>query len=143
MNRRILLLGGLAGATALGAWPLVSSTDEDIIEMVVRKRLDYLKLDPEGVHRFARDMAAIRSVSRARLKMLAGIKPIYTHFHLSDNNNSLSDLLRHGEDRIVGSYLISSDFFLSGADESRVVNYLGLLDPSRPCGNPFARHVMT
>jgi hypothetical protein len=142
MNRRTLLFGSLAGVTALVAWPVVSSSDEDIIEMVVRKRLDYLKLEPEGVRRFARDMVALHTVSRARLKILAGIKPIYTRFDLSAGDNWLSNLLRHGEDKIAASYLICSDFFTNNADETRQVQYAGLLDPLRACSNPFARRMV-
>jgi hypothetical protein len=71
--------------------------------------------------------------------MIGGMRPIYTRYALSSADNALSHMLRHGEDRIVASYLISSDFFTSGADVTRVVHCEGLLNPGRACGNPFAR----
>jgi hypothetical protein len=141
MNRRALLLSGFVGTAALVAWPAMTTTDEYVIEMVVRKRLDYLKLDAEGVRRFARDTVALHSVSHVRLKALATLKPIYERFYLSAGTNSLANLLRHGEERIVGSYLISSDFFVNDSDESRIVQYQSMLDPMRACGNPFARRI--
>jgi hypothetical protein len=37
-------------------------------------------------------------------------------------------------------YLLSTDFFLHGADESRRVHYVGFVDPYvTPCSNPLAR----
>ena len=41
-------------------------------------------------------------------------------------------------------FLLSSDFFALGADESKTVRYRGYYDPVRQvdrCGNPFARPV--
>jgi hypothetical protein len=139
MKRRIFILSGLVGVSALAAWRFANGNDADTIAMVVRKRLDYLKLDPAGVQRFASDMAALHVISSARMHVLSSITPLYIRFPLSSGDNTLADKLRHGEDRIVSSYLISSDFFANGADESRTVNYLGMLDPLRACGNPFAQ----
>jgi hypothetical protein len=107
--------------------------------MVVRRRLDYLRLEPQGVRRFAQDMAGRHVISSARMHLLSGFKSVYRRYPLSSGHNSMAYKLRHGEDRVVGAYLISSDFFINGADESRLVNYLGMLDPRTACGNPFAR----
>ncbi len=44
------------------------------------------------------------------------------------------------EERICTAFLMSSDFFKNGADESRPVRYLALYEPTRiGCANPFAR----
>jgi hypothetical protein len=44
------------------------------------------------------------------------------------------------QDRICESFLMSSDFFRNGADESKPVRYLALYQPRRAgCTNPFAR----
>jgi hypothetical protein len=107
--------------------------------MVVHRRLDYLKLDPDGVRRFARDLITKHVISRSKIRVLSGIAPLYTRYELSSGSNSLAYLLRHGEDRIVSSYLISSDFFIKGSDDTRVVHYVGFIDSHRACGNPFAR----
>jgi hypothetical protein len=140
MKRRELILGGLGVAlTASASWRFVSTRPQDVIALVVRRRLDYLRIEPEGLRQFASDLAAQHVVSDARLRALAEFAPIYETWALSSGRNELSYLLRHGEDRIVSTYLISSDFFINGSDESREVRYLGLLDGSRPCANPFAR----
>ncbi|MGD9843506.1 MAG: hypothetical protein AB7U99_11535 [Steroidobacteraceae bacterium] len=139
MKRRTFLYSGAVAISALAAWQLSKGSDEETIAMVVRRRLDYLKLEPDGLRKFAHDMAQLHVIFSARMRALSSISPIYTRFSLSAANNSLANLLRHGEDRIVSSYLISSDFFINGTDESRVVNYLGMIDPLRACGNPFAR----
>lgn len=116
--------------------------EEQTIEMVLRRRLDYLDLDPAGVRQFAHDMAQLHVLSRQRLRMLSFMSPVYERLKLSDGGNSLAQLLRHGEDRLVSTYLLGSDFFVNGADTARPVKYLGLLDARHACGNPFARAVV-
>jgi hypothetical protein len=139
MKRRTFVLLGMVAATSVIALEVGDSSDEDAIAMVVRRRLDYLKLDPEGLRRFSRDLAAKHVISSAKFHLLSGIRPVYTRYPLSSGSNRLAYLLRHGEDRIVSNYLISTDFFIKGSDETRVVQYLGLIDSRRACGNPFAR----
>lgn len=139
MKRRTFVLAGIGAASAAAAWQFIDVSTESTIEAIVRKRLDYLKLDPDGVRRFAKDAAALHNVSNFRMHMIGGLAPIYSRYAMSSGHNSLAYLLRHGEDRIVGSYLISSDFFTNGADMTRVVHYERMLDPRRACGNPFAR----
>jgi hypothetical protein len=139
MRRRTFLLSGAAVISALAAWQYFGANVVDVIQMIVRKRLDYLALDPEGLERFAHDMAALHINSKARLQTVSFLRPAYVRFPLSSGHNRFAYLLRHGEDRIVSTYLISSDFFVNGMNESRVVSYLGLPDPLRACGNPFAR----
>ena len=136
------MLSGIAAAAALGAWPvLFGRRAPEVIAMILRRRLDYLELDPDGVRQFARDIATLNVISRSRLYLLAVIAPAYSHFSLSSGHSNIAYALRHGEDRIVSTYLISSDFFINGSDTTRVVRYLGMLDPLRACGNPFARRV--
>jgi hypothetical protein len=83
-------------------------------------------------------MAAKHVISNGRLRFLDVIKPLYMHVSMSPGSR-IGNALRHGEERIVTNYLLSSDFFINGADESRVVRYLGYYDPIRACGNPFAQ----
>jgi hypothetical protein len=139
MKRRTFILAGLGASSSLVAWQFAGPNEEESIAMVVRRRLDYLTLDLEGLRRFSRDMAALHAISSARMHLIWGTRLIYSRFRLSSGNNALAFMLRHGEDRIVSTYLISSDFFVNGTDERQVVNYLGLPDPRRACGNPFAR----
>jgi hypothetical protein len=141
MKRRYFLLSGLAGVCGLAAWRFACSSDEAAVAKVVHKRLSYLNLDPAGVQQFARDLTAARFISSARLQFIDAVGPLYTRPALSSDNR-LDNAVRHGEDRVVTLYLLSSDFFKHGADESRIVSYLHYYDPMIACGNPFARPVI-
>jgi hypothetical protein len=101
-----------------------------------------LKLDPDGVHAFAKDQSKaafnkkIPTYNRLRYHLLAAAMPSYKrNFRSIDKRSRLAKF----EDNLVANYLLSSDFFLNGADESRVVKYVAYYDPLRPCQNPFAR----
>jgi hypothetical protein len=111
------------------------------VAVIVFKRLDYLKLDEQGVRQFARDYAARHLISEGKLRMVAAAGLLYTHLPIS-GASFLTSGIHHGEDRIVTKYLLSTDFFQSGADESQTVQYLGFYDPLHGCGNPFARPVI-
>ncbi len=143
MTRRSFVLALLAGlGLAAGAtWRLTRGNDAETIEAVVRKKLGYLKLDPEGLRRFAGDLAERRLISRSRLRVLRAAGPLYMRLAL-DGDNFLAHAVLHGEERITTLYLLSSDFFINQADESRTVRYLGYYDPLRACANPFARRAM-
>jgi hypothetical protein len=138
MTRRRLLVGTGVVIGGYAGWRYSFSSDEEAFVTVVRRRLDYLKLDLDGVYAYARDLAARHVISNGRLRFLNVIKPLYDHATLSPSSR-FGGALRHGEERVVTNYLLSSDFLINGADESRVVRYLGYYDPLRACGNPFAQ----
>ena len=143
-KRRQFLAAGIAGVTGLMTWRFIRSSDENAIIAVLQKRLDYLLLDENGLHAFARDLIAQRIIARNKLRMLDVAGPIYTQLSVTSYGNALTHAVRHGEERIVSLYLLSSDFFLTGADETRMVRYLGYYDPirnPRPSSNPFARPI--
>ena len=129
------LIGGLVG---IGGWRFYRSRDEDTIVVVLRKRLDYLDLDEAGLRAFAADLTARRIVSSTRLKLIGTFMPVYVRLRL-DGHNTVEVALRHGAERIVSNYLLSSDFFVNGADLTRPVRYLGFYDPLKACSSPFAR----
>lgn len=73
----------------------------------------YLQLDPDGVRQYLADYSRYR--------------------------DPLSRYSRLPED-FYTRYLLSTDFFRWGADESRQVRYVAFADPYvSPCGNPLAR----
>jgi len=139
-SRRTFLAVACAGLLGAGGWRFFRAHDEDAILMVLRKRLDYLKLDPAGMQAFARDLASRKLLSRTRLRLMMTFGPLYRRFDLN-GQNFLAVAIRHGEERIVSNYLLSSDFFINGADQSRIVQYLGFYDPLHACSNPFAQFV--
>jgi hypothetical protein len=81
-------------------------------EQQLRAHFDYLNLDPAGVERYFADYRSYRAALSPRLPLPSDV---YTR------------------------YLLSSDFFRHGADESRTVEYVGFYDPDvTPCNNPLA-----
>jgi hypothetical protein len=138
-TRRRFLLSLAGGFSALVVWRGLGSTQADAIAAVLHKRLDYLQLDDAGVAAFARDLIARGYVSPFRLRFVSAIRPLYERLPMAGHSR-IEDVVRHGEERIVTLYLLSSDFFIHGADMARTIRYVGFYDPvARPCSNPFAR----
>jgi hypothetical protein len=117
-----------------------TANSRDSIVAVLHKCLGYLKLDERGVVRFADDLIARDIVSGPRLEIIGAAGPLYTHLSMAAHN-IVYDGIRHGEERIITYYLLSTDFFSAGQNETRVIQYLGFYDPLRTCGTPFASHV--
>ena len=147
MNRRRLLLGGLGivGVAGIGAWGFGRMAARGQIEAALRRRLAFLRLDEAGVHAFAKDQVAallgkrMPTWNRLRYHFLSAVAPSFKRYYrLADKRSRIAK----AEDSLVANYLLSSDFFLNGADESRTVKYVAFYDPLHPCGNPFARPVV-
>jgi hypothetical protein len=145
IKRRRILLGalGVVATASLGLWGADVFTQSEIASSV-RRRLSFLKLDEAGLHAFARDQVASVLAKRPtwyRIKF-----HIRMMFSKSGPNWGVSTDHRSRREHIVDNlatmYLLSSDFFLNGADESRSVRYVALFDPMRACDNPFARPVV-
>ncbi len=142
-TRRRFLLGGLAVAAVagLGAIGLGPAAAASHIATVVRRKLPFLKLDEEGLHAFAKDQVSALLAKRPtwnRLKYhyLSMFAKQFTRYNRSNDTRTR---VQRMEDNFVSTYLLSSDFFINGADESRVIKYMGFYDPLHPCGNPFWR----
>ena len=70
--------------------------------------------------------------------------PVYTQITSHLEQNQLIQNLKHGEERIASLYLLSSDFFRNGGDESKLVRYVEIYEPFYKfgaCKMPFARPV--
>lgn len=93
--------------------------------MALEKNLGYLQMREEDRERFARDFAAEAPMAEGRL---------------TERERWSGARIEALEERICATFLMSSDFFKNGADESRPVRYLALYEPSKAgCTNPFAR----
>lgn len=144
-SRRVFLAAAAAGIATVATWRYQRGSEEDAVIAVLQKRLGYLKLDAQGLRAFARDLVGARIVSAGRLRLIAAAAPVYSRLDLSSYPRVLTHTLRHGEERLVSLYLLSSDFFPNGADETRIVRYRAYYDPVRDphlCRNPFARPVV-
>ena len=138
MRRRQVLLTftGLAACGALAAGGLSLTSEAEAVAAVVRKRLSYLRLDHDEVDRFARDFTAQHVMSVRKLRALSASRMVYD---LTPQSwiGFLSPSVSFGEERIVTTFLLSSDFF-PDRDESRVVRYREIFD-GQLRSNPFAR----
>ena len=111
-----LTVGALAARASIGrAFDGVSSRLLALVlspEEQLRVHFSYLTLDAPGVGEYLADYERYRG-RLPRFRRLSA--DFYTR------------------------YLMSTDFFRTGADESRIVRYVGFYDPDQtPCGNPFA-----
>jgi hypothetical protein len=78
----------------------------------LRAHFNYLRLDPAGIEEYFAD-----------------------YLRYGDGFSRHSPL----PPEVYTRYLLSTDFFRNGADESRLVTYIGFYDPAlTPCNNPFA-----
>ncbi|HUN91826.1 MAG TPA: hypothetical protein VMU33_07205 [Burkholderiaceae bacterium] len=151
ITRRRLLVGGLAlaGLATAGFFTGRVAAQAEIVA-ILHRRLAFLKLDDADLHAFAKD----------QIDTLLAKRPTWNrwkyHFHELVSPSSGTQFapqvaLQAGqpaparsrreqiEDSLVSTFLMSSDFFSQGADESKPVRYQGFYDPMRACGNPFAR----
>jgi hypothetical protein len=142
-SRRAFL--GLVATTVLGAivatraWFVVGARPAPVLVAVLRRRLDYLRLEPDGLARFAADyLEQLSPATRRRLSWLAAVSPLYPAW-LSPVTPVFGPRLAHFEAELVSAFLLSSDFFHFGADENRLVRYVTYYDPYAACGNPFFR----
>ena len=105
---------------------------------VLRKHLGYLNINESDFQRFAAEFPLpSRSVSRMSWAGIAA--PVYSWTGLGKLVPATSRF-RRLEENIVGTFLLSTDFFWRGSDEEREILYVGYYDPyQRPCQNPFAR----
>jgi hypothetical protein len=138
LTRRQFIDVTLGGLVVASGWRYWHSNQEEAVLLVLRKRLDYLQLDPQGMRTFAADLVSRRLLSPMRLKLIGAVAPLYKRVGFN-GHDWLQQTVRHGEERVVSSFLLSSDFFVNGADTTRIVRYLGIYDPLKACSNPFAR----
>jgi hypothetical protein len=143
ISRRIALrylCSTLALAVSAPVIRYATASSKASIVAVLHKCLGYLKLDEAGVQRFADDLIERDLISAERLHIIGAAGPLYSHLSMT-THNMVYDGIRHGEERIITNYLLSTDFFSAGQDETRLIRYLGFYDPVLACGNPFASSV--
>jgi hypothetical protein len=123
MRRRRFLLGGL-GLVLLASVGVVGGgfVTEWEIASAVRRRLSRLKLNEAGVRAFANDqigalLAKRPTWNRLKSRMRAALAtPVVVQYGGSRDTRSKRERI---EDYWATAFLLSSDFFANGADESR------------------------
>ncbi len=137
-SRRTVLKSLLAfGGAALGGLWVFAPSYQAILEQTILSRLSYLKHDGDSVKRFIADYEQAYKKGRVRV-LIIGFSRMFADYRVP----YLSRRLESFEEFVLERYLRSTDFFLHGADESRVLRYVAFADPYQsPCFNPFAKLV--
>ena len=143
ISRRGLLwsAASVVAVTGLGVIGFGPMTARAQIASHIRRRLHFLRLEEEGLQTFARDQvdAILKkrpTWNRMKYHFMSVLPKPISKYNRSNDARSRTDRI---EDNFVTTYLLSSDFFINGADASQTVHYIGFYDPMHPCGNPFAR----
>ena len=141
-RRRLLIAGGataVAGAAAgaglyFGALPL---TVRHWAADVVRRHLPGVPIDEDGLQRFARDVSLDRELigTKHRQKLIASFHAMPSDAWRFDGARKLAEEM---ERRVLGAFLVSSDFFPDAGKRTQPVRYSGILTA---CSNLFARYV--
>lgn len=119
-------------ATATAAFGLTSfkflSYFTNTTAKVIADELHFLKLDPAGIEQFVSDHFKNKDILfRLRLKGYCFL--------------GLVSVESEKVKKIVNLYLLSTDFFANGMDETRTIKYVAYYNPYlRPCMNPFSHN---
>jgi hypothetical protein len=145
MKRRSVLLGAASLVALVGLGVAGAEISEGQIAEAIRRRLSFLKFDDAGLHRFARDYEGAMLQKRPswyRWKYhfhSLFSKPPGAQWGISNDTRTRKE---HLEDDLATLFLLSSDFFENGANESITIQYVQLYDPTTPCNHWFARPVI-
>jgi len=127
----------VAGILALTGLYAYENRYRDLVVSVLRRNLAYLNLDEIDLYAFADEFVADRGTFGMRGHLLALAFPVLDRV---DFLNPRQEQMERFEYRVVSRFLLSTDFFWNGADESRPIRYVSYNSPfQRACGNPFAQ----
>lgn len=135
----ITVATSVVGFSLLGWWRLRSGGSDSVgsVADLIRRRLSYLDLEEAGLERFSENVEAV--MKRIEIPPIRTSDVPESHVIEGVAFQINNGAVRFYEDTLVRKFLLSSDFFLEGADESRTVQYLGWFDEFAPCRNPFAQ----
>ena len=143
-RRKFLKAGAIAiAAGGLGGWLLFRKSRAQIMYEALRRELFYLKISEEDARRFAADLSRKMYIgSRFRGVRIHAYQLYATYYRTMNRQVTVQDVHLSYEkfnQFVVVNFLLSSDFFLNGANEAVPVRYKGLYDPGvHPCANPFS-----
>ncbi len=126
-RRKFLAVAGMGGlVAAVLSFRFVATSTEDAVVNRIIKELNFLKLNRDGVVKFVADYTATMG-KKAKLMLKS-----YSFMGMNASNSQKINTL-------LNAYMLSTDFFINGMDESKEVKYIGMYDPyNRPCAHPFS-----
>lgn len=143
MKRRSFIKMLAAGTAILGVFGGIQLAQrrEDLMEAIIRRKLSYLKIESEGLNQYIQDFLQTRDKVWNKSWSKLQAYDFYGKFHaiipVSEESNFHFNYTDYTED-LVRNYLLSTDFFISGMDESKELEYLGFFNPHKyPCRNPL------
>lgn len=129
-RRKFLEFIGIGGALVLlpiSIFVAVKSLEDIAIDLITQE-FHYLKLDPEGVRKYAQDY-----LQKDKPGIASNIK--WRSYYVLNFNANDSDNIKF----LVTYYLLSSDFFMNKMDESKTVRYMGINHQyTAPCSSHFS-----
>jgi len=151
MNRRKFMFRSILLVIATGFlylfwWWRARLSPQDcrgVIVAVLRRRLDYLDLDPKGLRQFAAEVhESLDPYVRERFTKCSLFLPVYGLFDSWAMSGDMRASYLGLCDPLVTKYLLVTGFFPPGGaspDLSKTLSYVpGSLLARPPCGNPWA-----
>jgi hypothetical protein len=134
-RRKFLISGGALLTVGVSGWAYTREfTYRNLIISVLHRKLAYMTLDEASLRTFADAFVNDYGTLGLKGEGLALSRPV---FPIVDSPGT--DEVTRFENRVVSKFLLSSDFFRNGADETRLITYVAYYNPySLACANPFA-----
>ncbi|HEY4154324.1 MAG TPA: hypothetical protein VGM24_02830 [Puia sp.] len=135
---RLTALAATAGIAAGGGYVFFEDF-ESLARKIILKDTASLKIDPPEFDKFFKDVKKYRKWDA--LFPPAHRQLIKWHYYIDNPLFSLPYATSYDTNRskIVGTFLLSTDFFLNKMDSSKPLRYRALFDPYLyPCSNPFS-----
>src|SRR5262245_5406454 len=127
-RRFLIFAAAAAGIPAVyAAWKWHRGNPADVIIAILRRRVGYLSVEQGSFERFAQEYLKFRARYESELVRLS-VFSLPLQFFSPYAWLKQGHALRRLEDNVVSLYLLSTDFFRNGADQSRAVRYEGFYD---------------
>jgi hypothetical protein len=136
VTRRQLLTAALAAPLGLTGWYVHEHDFKGLVLHVLQARLNSLRLEAD-LNQFADNFYADVGTYGFRGRLLALGYPVLDRVDFLDLREADQEKFEY---RVVSRFLLSTDFFRNGADETRPVSYVAYNSPyHHACGSPFAQ----
>jgi hypothetical protein len=139
ITRRRLIGTAIAAAVGLTGWCAYENNYSNLIVSILTTKLEFLNLDEVDLNTFAHEFAADAGTFGSKGHLLALTYPVLRRADFMRMGKADTEIAEF-EYRVVSKFLLSTDYFKNGADETRPVRYVAYNSPYRfACGNPFAQ----
>ncbi|WP_152267915.1 hypothetical protein [Agriterribacter humi] len=132
-----LLTTGAAGVAAGGY--IFFENFEVLVRKIIIKDTSSLSISTEEIDKYL--LASRENKSLVNALPFSNQQLLKWHYHFDNPLFSLPYNTKYEIDRsrIVGNFLLSTDFFINKMDATTPVKYIGIYDPyQKPCSNPFS-----